>query len=171
VIWIRAGLLAVLFGLVVLALTETTATRAPQTSVAAGAPASSSEPPTPFTAPTQAPTRVPLPTLPPQMVISRVSRETPAPLATSTPSAEARVGIVDNAFVPAQMALPSGKIVIWSNGGSEGHDVTGSGPGGAWRSGTLAPLQQYERVFAQPGIYDYACTIHPEMRGRVVVQP
>jgi plastocyanin len=165
VIWLRAGLLAVIAGLLVLALTQTSAPRAPQLSAAAAAA------PTPPPEPTRPPTRVPLPTLAPQMVVSRVSRDTPAPIATSTPSAEPQVGIVDNGFLPAQMRLRLGTTVLWVNGGSDGHDVTGTGPGGDWRSGTLAPMQRYERSFELAGTYDYVCTIHPEMRGRLVVQP
>jgi plastocyanin len=69
------------------------------------------------------------------------------------------------------MVVPLGARVLWVNGGSDGHDVTGGGPGGAWRSGTLAPMERYERLFGLPGSYDYVCTIHPEMRGRIVVQP
>ena len=49
--------------------------------------------------------------------------------------------------------------------------LTGNGPGGTWRSGPLAPADRYERAFALPGTYDYVCTVHPEMRGRLVVQP
>ncbi len=158
-IWIRAGLLAFFIGVLVLAMNQ--ATSQPTSSpVAAQA------------APTQPSTRVPLPTGPPQMVISRVARETPAPRATATPLAQPRVSVVDNGFLPARLSVRVGSSVTWINFGSDGHDVTGNGPGGAWHSGPLAPSERYERSFALPGTYDYVCSIHPEMRGRlVVVQP
>ena len=62
-------------------------------------------------------------------------------------------------------------MIQWANTGGEGHDVTGQGPGGTWRSGPLAPGEQYQRTFFQAGTYDYVCTVHPEMRGRLLVNP
>jgi plastocyanin len=160
VIWVRAGLLALILGVLVLALTQT-----------AGVPTPSAAAPPPVPQPTAVapPTRVPLPTALPQMIISRVARETPLPRATPTPMAQPQVEVVDNGYFPAQMVVRTGAQVTWVNTGSDGHDVTGTGPGGAWRSGPLDPAERYARSFGLPGTYDYACTIHPEMRGRVVV--
>jgi len=165
VIWIRATLLAVVSGVVVLALTQTAATPPLQ-------PPPSEMSPTQSLAPTGAPTptRVPLPTAPPQMIISRLARETPMPRPTAIPSGQPRVSVVDNGYLPSQMIVQAGTGVLWVNGGSDGHDVTGNGPGGIWRSGPLAPAERYERAFSLAGTYDYACSIHPEMRGRLVVQ-
>jgi plastocyanin len=119
--------------------------------------------------PTPVPTRVPLPTALPQMIVSRIARETQLPVPTGTPLAHPRVSVVDNGYVPGQLSLHVGTSVTWVNTGSDGHDVTGTGPGGAWHSGPLAPSERYERSFALPGTYDFVCSIHPEMRGRVVV--
>jgi plastocyanin len=69
------------------------------------------------------------------------------------------------------MTIHLGTTVIFANQGNDGHDVTGTGPGGDWRSGPLAPSERYSRAFSLPGTYTYVCTIHPEMRGRIVVQP
>jgi len=160
VIWIRTSLLALMLGVLILALNQTAAT-APTPSPTATAVAPDTDVP-------QA-TRVPLPTAPPQMIISRVARETPLPRATPTPPAQPQVDVVDNGYFAAQLVVHSGTRVTWVNTGSDGHDVTGTGPGGAWRSGPLAPADQYTRAFALPGTYDYACTVHPEMHGRVVV--
>ena len=155
--WLRAAV--VVAALVLVALARGYSAAAPMLAV-----------PTPVAAPT--PTRVPLPTAQPPMIISRVARETPGPVATAIPSAAPEVSIVDYGFAPAQMQVPVGTTVTWVNTGSDGHDVTGDGPGGTWRSGPLAPSERYARDFALPGTYDFVCTIHPEMRGRiVVVQP
>jgi plastocyanin len=80
------------------------------------------------------------------------------------------VTIVDNGYMSAQMTIPLGTRVTWTNTGGDGHDVTGNGPGGAWRSGTLAPSDSYSRPFMLAGTFDYWCSAHPEMRGRIVVQ-
>jgi plastocyanin len=164
-IWLRAAMVAVLIGLIVLAVNQRTAQTALQTAAAVPLATPSRVDPTPL------PTRVPLPTAPPQMIISRVARETPPPRPTSTPQAAPGVAIVDNGYLPGQLTVQVGAVVSWVNTGSDGHDVSGTGPGGAWRSGPLAPAERYQRPFDLPGIYDYVCTIHPEMRGRIVVQP
>jgi plastocyanin len=117
------------------------------------------------------PTRVPLPTLAPQMITSIISREPPAPPPAPTSSPEPLVAVVDYGFSPAQLSIHLGQSVTWTNDGEDGHDVTGTGPGGDWRSGPLAPTERYMRSFGLTGTYDYVCTIHPEMRGRVLVQP
>ena len=154
-IWLRLGLLALISVIVLLALSQTAAA-----------------PPPPPEVPTQPPaTRVPLPTPPPQMIISRITRETPLPRPTATPHAVPQVDLVDNGYLPAQMLVRPGTTIVWTNTGSDAHDVTGNGPGGAWRSGPLAPSDRYQRPFALVGTYDFACSIHPEMRGRIVVQP
>jgi plastocyanin len=41
---------------------------------------------------------------------------------------------------------------------------------GVWDSGTLATGQSYSHTFDQPGTYTYHCTIHPFMKGTIVVQ-
>jgi plastocyanin len=158
VTWVRIGLLAVMLGVFILALSQS----------AAPPPVPPAPAPPEAVAPS---TRVPLPTAPPQMIVSRVARETLLPRATPTPPAQPQVAVVDNGYFPAQMVVRTGSSVTWSNTGSDGHDITGTGPGGAWHSGPLAPSDRYARAFGLPGTYDYACSIHPEMRGRLVVQP
>jgi plastocyanin len=158
VIWVRAALLALAVGLAVVALAQT------RTTPAQGTPPATPEP-------TERPTRVPLPTLAPEVIVSRISRETPQPLPRPTLPAEPQVEVVDYGFSPAQLVLHVGATVTFVNQGSDGHDVTGNGPGGDWRSGPLAPSERYTRAFGLPGTYAYVCTIHPEMRGSVVVQP
>ena len=158
-IWFRAAVIAVVAGVLVLALTQAAARPTPQ-------PVS-----TPVPTPTDAPTRVALPTLAPQAVVSRISRATPQPLAVPTRSTLPQVDVVDYGFSPAQLTIHVGTTVTFTNGGGDGHDVTGTGPGGEWRSGPLAPSERYSREFALPGTYNYVCTIHPEMRGTIVVQP
>lgn len=155
-IWFRATLLALVIGIAVVALTQTQTTAQPN--------------PTPE--PTPRPTRVPLPTLAPETIISRVSRATPEPLRQSSLPALPEVQVVDYGFAPAQMTVKLGTTVTFTNGGNDGHDVTGTGPGGDWRSGPLAPSERYSRQFNLVGTYRYVCTIHPEMRGSIsVVQP
>ena len=128
--------------------------------------------PAPVAEPPVAPTRATL-VLPsaPERIVSRISRETPTPVARATPAGLPEVHIVDYGYQPGQLRVSQGSVVHWINSGDEGHDVTGTGPGGAWRSGPLAQGESYQRQFPLPGEYPYVCTVHPEMRGFVVVQP
>jgi plastocyanin len=158
VLWLRTGVLILLVGIGLVTLLQVVSPP-PAATVAADA----GEPP--------GPTRGPLPTAAPPLVISRLVRETPGAGPTATPSGVPTVTLVDNGYLPGQLTVALDSRVLWLNHGSDGHDVTGTGPGGTWRSGPLAPQEQYERRFSQPGTYDYACTVHPEMRGRLVVQP
>ncbi|GAC1312908.1 MAG: hypothetical protein NVSMB2_00080 [Chloroflexota bacterium] len=123
-------------------------------------------------APTPRPTRIPLPTAAPPVIISRLARETATPRPTPTPSSEPDVAVVDNGYAPSELDVRPGVSVLWTNLGGDGHDITGTGPDGVWRSGPLGPRETYHRSFTRAGVYDYVCTVHPEMRGRVtVVQP
>jgi plastocyanin len=86
------------------------------------------------------------------------------------PAAQPQVEVIDYGFSPQQISVQVGASVTWTNDGNDGHDVTGSGPGGDWHSGPLAPAERYTRQFDLQGTFDYMCTFHPEMRGRVIVQ-
>jgi plastocyanin len=105
-------------------------------------------------------------------VVSREVLEAAVP-PTSTPTpfgAPPTVAVVDFGFQPYQVTVHVGQSVVWRNEGSSGHDVTGGGPS-PWRSGPLEPMTAYWQLFGSVGVYDYQCTIHPEMRGRVLVEP
>lgn len=160
-IWLRVALVAVAATIVVVALTQTNAKPVAEASPTAA----------PTAVPTAAPTRVPLPTLAPQAIISRISRETAVPTSRPATPAQPLVEAVDYGYSPAQLTIKLGETVMFVNDGNDGHDVTGSGPGGDWRSGPLAPSERYSRPFELPGTYTYVCTFHPEMRGRITVQP
>jgi plastocyanin len=159
VIWFRIALVAVVLGILVVALTQTAAAPPPTTT------------PTAPAADTPRPTRIPLPTLPREAIVSRISRATPVPPTPTVQNGPPEVEVVDYGFAPAQLTIAPGTTLTFVNVGGDGHDVTGTGPGGDWRSGPLAPSERYTRQFSLAGTYSYVCTIHPEMRGRIVVQP
>jgi plastocyanin len=74
--------------------------------------------------------------------------------------------IGDNYFLPAEISVPAGTQVTWLNTGSVRHTTTASG---LWDSGAIDPGARWAAVFRVPGTYDYACTIHPEMRARLTI--
>ncbi|MFN8160164.1 MAG: cupredoxin domain-containing protein [Solirubrobacterales bacterium] len=89
--------------------------------------------------------------------------------ATASAVAAASVSIVNYAYNPKTVTIDAGETVKWTNNDKdvpEGHTVTGDG----FDSGVLDPGQTYSREFARSGTYDYFCTLHPGMKGKVVVR-
>ena len=79
------------------------------------------------------------------------------------------IEISDFAFAPATLTVAVGETVTWSNADPVVHTVTATL--GAFDSGDLDTGESYSVTFTEPGTYDYLCTPHPEMTGRIVVAP
>jgi plastocyanin len=84
-----------------------------------------------------------------------------APVATDA------VTIRDFAFAPANVQVVAGDTVTWSNEDAAPHDVVFDGEPGA--SQLLGRGATYEATFIRAGVFDYACSLHSQMRGRVTV--
>jgi len=78
-----------------------------------------------------------------------------------------QVDIVDFAFAPATLTITVGDTVTWTNRDAIEHTATSTG--GAFDSGLLAQNASWSMTFTAPGTYDYLCTPHPTMTGRIVV--
>jgi plastocyanin len=76
------------------------------------------------------------------------------------------VAMGDNFFNPTPVQISVGGAVRWLNSGTQAHNSTGP----CWTSPNLNPGQSFDRTFPAAGTFDYECTLHPEMRGRVIVQ-
>ena len=80
----------------------------------------------------------------------------------------------DKAYSPNPAEIKAGETVTWTNDDSQIHTAT-SGTVGAEDSGTvfdssiLSPKATFDFKFDQAGEYDYYCTLHPQMVGKVVV--
>jgi plastocyanin len=69
-------------------------------------------------------------------------------------------------FSPAAIQVPAGTKVTWAfQDGQVPHNVAGNG----WSSGKPQASGTFNHTFDQPGSYDYACTLHAQMTGRIVV--
>lgn len=80
------------------------------------------------------------------------------------------VAIVEFSFAPAELTVPAGTTVVWTNLDPVPHTVTATEPGVALNSGNIAPGESFSFTFEEPGVYPYACSYHPSMTGRVVVE-
>jgi plastocyanin len=81
-----------------------------------------------------------------------------------------------NFYVPSVESISKGSFVTWTNYDSSFHTVTSgsydSGPSvGTERfdSRLLLTNDFYTVKFNSTGIYDYYCTLHPFMSGRIIV--
>ena len=70
-------------------------------------------------------------------------------------------------FQPSQLTLQKGDTVVFVNKDLVVHDVTEE-TNKAWTSSPLQPGQSYRVAVTQSA--DYYCSIHPVMKGRLMVQ-
>ena len=79
----------------------------------------------------------------------------------------------DRCYIPSLIVIEKGKQVTWVNEDSAFHSVT-SGfydtPTDLFDSGHLDPFESYTITFDEIGTYDYFCTLHPWMKGQVIVE-
>ena len=87
--------------------------------------------------------------------------------APTPPVAGAAVDITNFAFAPANLSVTVGETVTWTNKDEEPHTVVAND--GSFHSPGLDANGTYSFTFSTPGSFDYICSIHPFMRGTVVV--
>lgn len=80
----------------------------------------------------------------------------------------AEVNVQFSAYGPSQLDVLPGTRVLWSNVSARTHTVTAYD--GTFDSGHLDPGRRFVVTFAQPGSYQYHCTIHPSIRGEIDVR-
>jgi plastocyanin len=92
--------------------------------------------------------------------------------ATLTPAGGSnQIAIKNFAFSPADLTIKAGTPVTWTNQDGAPHQIA-SEPGTpvAFESEILANGVSYQFTFTQAGTYSYYCTIHPSMKGTIIVQ-
>jgi amicyanin len=78
------------------------------------------------------------------------------------------VKIANFAFDPANITVPVGTTVTWTNLDSVSHTVTSDT--GVFESGTLSHNATFSYTFNSRGTFSYSCSPHPFMKGKVVVE-
>lgn len=82
-------------------------------------------------------------------------------------SATHTVEIADFTFSPATITIQAGDTVTWTNADPVEHTATSTS--GGWDTGLIAEGASASITFTEPGTYDYLCSPHPTMTGRIVV--
>jgi len=90
----------------------------------------------------------------------------------TTQPAQNEVILKDLSFQPKEITIAVGDTVTWKNEDSAQHTVVGdkAGPGDDFESGTLQTGGEFSHTFGQAGTYPYHCSIHPNMKGTVIVK-
>jgi plastocyanin len=90
----------------------------------------------------------------------------PAPATTGGPN-QYRVVMESFAFTPAELTVPVGATVTWVNRHAANHDVVADD--GTFASPLFGTGETYSFTFTESGQYPYRCSIHPSMRGTIIV--
>lgn len=79
------------------------------------------------------------------------------------------ISIEGFAYAPSPLRIARGDTVTWVNNDEFAHTVTSATTDGPLSSGEIAADGNFRHTFGALGTFDYICTIHPTMRGRVEV--
>ena len=78
------------------------------------------------------------------------------------------VMIEDFKFAPKEIRIAVGDTIKWTNLDSTKHTVTENND--KFDSGTFNKGESFSMTFDEVGTFDYICTIHPYMKGTVIVE-
>ncbi|WP_067647591.1 cupredoxin domain-containing protein [Nocardia harenae] len=92
---------------------------------------------------------------------------TTAPQAAEPSTVTVRVD--DMTFSPSELRVSVGDTVTWEFADSAAHSVQGIGDRAMGINSPILNEGSWSYTFIAPGNYRYLCSLHPEMRGTVVV--
>jgi plastocyanin len=90
---------------------------------------------------------------------------------TAVPAgAQAAAIQIDNFhYTPPSLVIAPGTTVTWTNADDSPHTVREKD--GKFKSAALDTDDKFSQTFTAPGEYEYFCSIHPYMTGKIVVKP
>ena len=90
--------------------------------------------------------------------------EATVPAAANT----AAVKIDNFTFTPPILVVAPGATITWTNDDDTPHSVREKD--GKFKSAALDTDETFSQTFTAPGEYEYFCSIHPRMVGKIVVK-
>jgi plastocyanin len=76
---------------------------------------------------------------------------------------------IDNfAFAPTTLTVAAGTTVTWKNDDADVHTVVEKDR--KFKSSALDTDDTFSQTFTAPGEYEYFCSLHPRMVGKIVVK-
>jgi uncharacterized protein (TIGR03118 family) len=89
--------------------------------------------------------------------------------ASPPPSSQPTAANINNfAFMPPILTIGAGTQVQWTNQDAAAHTVVADDA--SFRSNGLQRNETFSQAFSTPGTYSYHCSIHPFMKGKIIVQ-
>lgn len=93
----------------------------------------------------------------------------PPAAAPPAPAPQASTVTISNfAFAPTPITVAAGTKIVWTNQDGTAHTVAADD--GKYNSDPLDKTQSFSQTLTAPGTYAYHCSIHPFMKGKIVVQ-
>jgi len=92
----------------------------------------------------------------------------PRSVAAQEKSAPNAVTIDNFSFGPMQMEIPAGTQVTWINKDDVPHTVVSVDH--KFKSRALDTDEKFSFTFQEPGTYEYFCSVHPKMTGKIIVK-
>ena len=99
--------------------------------------------------------------------LETAARVRPNPAAGGDRDRAASVVMDGTTFSPNELSVRVGETVEWMNKDPFPHNVTSAL--GGFRSGDLEPDQAWRWQAAKAGAFPYVCTLHPGMKGTLIV--
>ena len=81
---------------------------------------------------------------------------------------KSQITIQDFSFQPMALTVPVGAKVTWINRDEEPHTVFSTDS--TFKSKALDTGDQFSFTFDKPGTYEYFCSVHPKMTGKIIVK-
>jgi plastocyanin len=72
-------------------------------------------------------------------------------------------------FTPPTLVVAPGTTVTWTNADDDVHTVVEKDR--KFKSAALDTNDTFSQTFTAPGEYEYFCSLHPRMVGKIVVKP
>lgn len=84
-----------------------------------------------------------------------------------TPTAvSGMINIQNFAFSPTTLTIKKGATVTWTNNDSAPHQIKSA----TFNSSEMSKGQSFSFTFNTVGSFDYFCSIHPSMMGKIIVE-
>lgn len=93
-------------------------------------------------------------------VTQQTTQQSQAPVGTNT------VTIQNFAFNPGTLTVKQGETVTWMNQDAATHKIKSD----TFNSPDLNQGDKFEFIFNNKGSFDYNCSIHPSMTGKIIVE-
>jgi plastocyanin len=103
-------------------------------------------------------------------LLTSIRGKEPEPKGSALPkNAKTEVVIDHFTFSPKTVTVPVGAMVTWTNQDNVQHVVV-SADNRFKKSPQLSSGQRFSNTFETAGTYSYFCSIHPRMRGTIIVK-